>query len=184
MKIKSTLTNRSGQVLDVLYQESDPLEDLNGKILSGVHACCFLGDKMVVVYSETKNYWSLPGGGIEPGETYEEAVVREVKEETNMKVLHQELIGFQDIYEPNQIVRQTRSFCIVEPYGDFKKDGDSEGDITEIKLIDPKDYKKYFDWGEIGERIMERAMELKNKLVSKKVKSFNVIPIFKDKDSF
>lgn len=116
---------------------------------------------MVVVYSEAKDYWSLPGGGVELGETYEEAVIREVKEETNMKVLHQELIGFLDIYEPDQIVRQTRSFCIVEPYGDFKKDGDSGGDITAIKLIDPKDYKQYFNWGEVGERIISRTLELK-----------------------
>ncbi|MDO8424057.1 MAG: NUDIX hydrolase [bacterium] len=165
MQIKSTLTNRSGQVLDVIYQESDPLKDLEGKVLQGVHAFCFCGDKMVVVYSETKGYWSPPGGGIEPGETYEQAIVREIKEETNMKVLHQELIGFQDIYEPDRIVRQTRSFCLVEPYGDFVADGDVGGDITAIKLIDPNDYKQYFNWGEVGERVMERALELKKKLV-------------------
>jgi len=27
-----------------------------------------------------------------------------------------------------------------------------------LKLIDPADYKEYFDWGEVGERIMERAL--------------------------
>ena len=159
MQIKSTLTNRSGQVLDVIYRESDPLEDLDGKALTGVHAFCFYGDKMVVVFSESKNYWAPPGGGIEPGETYEQAVVREVKEETNMKVLHQELIGFQDIYEPERTVRQTRSFCIVEPMGDFVSDPD--GEVTEIKLIDPKDYKKYFDWKEIGALLMARALGIK-----------------------
>ncbi len=31
-------------------------------------------------------YWSLPAGAIEPGETPEEAVVREVWEETGLKV--------------------------------------------------------------------------------------------------
>ena len=36
--------------------------------------------------------------------------------------------------------------------------------ITEIKLIDPKDIKQYFDWGVIGDRIIERAVELKSKL--------------------
>ena len=159
MEIKSTLINSSGQVLDVIYQESDPLKGLEGKKLTGVHAFCFYGDKMIIVYAETKGYWAPPGGGIEPGETYEQAVVREVAEETNMKVLYQELIGFQDIYETNGIVRQTRSFCLVEPLGDFLADPD--GEVTAIKLIDPKDYKKYFDWGEIGERIMKRALELK-----------------------
>lgn len=165
MQIRSTLKNRLGQTLDVVYQENDPLIGLEGKILQGVHAFCFCGDKMVVVYSEEKGYWTPPGGGIEPGETYEHAVVREVLEETNMRVLSQQLIGFQDTFEPTRIVRQTRSFCIVEPNGEFMIDPD--GDVTEIKLIEPKDITKYFDWGEIGERILERALEL-NKLTGRK----------------
>lgn len=163
MQIKSTLINGSGQELDIIYYEDkDPIQDLENKILQGVHGFCFCNEKLVIVYAENKKYWTPPGGGIEPGETYEEAVIREVKEETNMKVLHQELIGFQDIYETNRIVRQTRSFCIVEPYGDFVSDPD--GDITKIKLIDPKDYKQYFDWAKIGDRIIQRALEFKEKV--------------------
>ena len=162
MEIKSQLTNSSGQVLDIAYYENkDPNQDLEGKILQGVHGFCFYDGKLVIVYAENKKYWTPPGGGIEPEETYEEATIREVKEESNMKVLYQELIGFQDIYEPNRTIRQTRSFCVVEPYGDFVTDPD--GDITEIKLIDPKDFKHYFDWLKIGDRIMERALEMLNK---------------------
>ena len=41
---------------------------------------------------------------------------------------------------------------------------DPAGTISEIKLIDPKDYKQYFDWKSIGDRIMERALELKERL--------------------
>lgn len=29
---------------------------------------------------------------------------------------------------------------------------------NEIELIDPRDYKKYFDWGEVVERIMGVAL--------------------------
>lgn len=159
MPMKSTLINGSGKEVDIIYYEDkDPMQDLGVKILQGVHTFCFCGGKLVIVFNNVRKYWIPPGGGIEKGETYQEAVIREVQEETNMKVLHQELIGFQDIYEPNRIVRQTRSFCIVEPYGDFVSDPD--GDISEIKLIDPKDYKQYFNWGEIGDRIMERAQEM------------------------
>lgn len=162
MEIKSKLTNSSGQELEIIYYEGlNPNENLGDKLFTGVHAFCFCGNKFVIVFNNEKKYWTPPGGAIEPGETYEQAVIREVQEETNMKVLHQELIGFQDIYEPNRTIRQTRSFCIVEQYGDFVSDPDE--DITEIKLIDPKDYKQYFDWLKIGDRIMDKALEMLNK---------------------
>jgi len=162
MEIKSKFTGQSGQEVSVIYYERlNPNQNLEGKVLTGVHGFCFYKDKVVIAYAENKKYWTLPGGAIEPGETYEQALVREIKEETNMKVLHQELIGFQDIYEPDRVIRQTRSFCIVEPYGDFVSDPGE--DITEIKLIDPKDSKQYFDWLKIGDHIMERALDMLEK---------------------
>lgn len=159
MEIKSTHLDRNGVEVNIIYKEGDPLTGLEGKILQGVHAFCFSGDKLVLVKHPLSG-WMPPGGSIEPGESYEEAVIREVMEETNMKVLHQELIGFQDTFEPQRIIRQTRSFCVVEPVGDFVSDPD--GEIMEIKRINPDEYKKYFDWGEIGDRIIERALELRH----------------------
>ncbi|MEK9182338.1 MAG: NUDIX hydrolase [Patescibacteria group bacterium] len=161
MEIKSVISHK-GKIFSIMYREDNPLNGLEGKILQGVHAFCFCDGKLVVVYADNKGYWTPPGGGIESGESIEEAVIREVREETNMKVLHQELIGYQDIHEDGRIVRQTRSFCIVNPIGDFVSDPD--GDITEIKLIDPKDYKKYFDWGVVGDRVMEQAMIILKRL--------------------
>jgi len=158
MELKTTHKDRLGRNLDVVYREGVPFSRLKGKTLQGVHAFCFYNDKMVLV-NHPKSGWMPPGGGVEAGESFEDAVIREVKEETNMKVTYQKLIGFQDITEPDRIVRQTRSFCVVEPYGNFVSDPDNE--ITEIQLIDPKDYKKYFDWGEIGDRIMSQAMKFK-----------------------
>ena len=163
MEIRSTLTNRSGQVLNVAYNDINSELDLGDKKIQGVHAYCFCGDKLVLVYSEKKGYWTPPGGGVEAGESARDAVRREVKEETNMNVIRQRFIGCQDITESQGVVSQTRSVCIVEPFGPFTNDPD--GDITKIELIDPADYKKYFDWGEIGDHLMRRALELKKQLL-------------------
>lgn len=162
MEIKSTYTNQLGQVLDVTYKDISDEFDLGDKKIQGVHAYCFYKNKLVLVYSEKKGYWTPAGGRVEKGETARDAVRREVKEETNMNVILQRFIGYQDITESKDVVSQTRSVCIVEPYGPFVSDPD--GDISKIELIDPKDHKKYFDWGEIGDHIMNRALELKTQM--------------------
>ncbi len=150
-------TRQSGDI-PYVYRDLDSIDEIKDKKISGVHAYCFCNGKLVIVYAENKGQWTPAGGGVEIGETVEEAVIREVHEETNMKVLAQKIIGYIEIFEPNKITIQTRSVCLVEPHGPFVSD--PAGDITEIKLIDPADYKKYFDWGEIGDYIMERALEL------------------------
>jgi len=44
-----------------------------------------------------KGLWSVPGGRIEPGETDEQAVVREVAEETGLRVVCGRLLGTAEL---------------------------------------------------------------------------------------
>jgi ADP-ribose pyrophosphatase YjhB (NUDIX family) len=155
-----TFTNRTGGTVKAVFRSLEDGATMEGKRVDGVQGYCFHGDKLVIVYSAEKGYWSLPGGGVEQGESVEQALEREVKEETNMEVLSQRLIGYQDLSEPGRDYRQTRSVCIVEPYGNFVSD--PAGDITEIRLIDPKELTKYIDWGEVGDYCLRKAEETFN----------------------
>ena len=157
-EIKSILKSQHHGDIPYTYRDLDHTDEIKDKKVNSVHGYCFWQNKLVIVKNVKNGEWTPAGGGVEKGESIEEAVDREVHEESNMKVLDQRIIGCQEIFLPDKTIVQTRSVCIVEPYGPFISDPD--GDITEIKLIDPKDYKKYFDWGEIGDHIMERTLKM------------------------
>ena len=52
-------------------------------------------------YGEFKDGWEFPGGQIEPGETPEEAIVREIKEELDTEVEVIELLDTVEYDYPN-----------------------------------------------------------------------------------
>lgn len=144
----------------LVWHDTDNFDEIKDKDLQQSYGVCFYNQKLLIVNNNGK--WGLTGGHIEKGETPEVALEREVIEESNMRVLKHSPIGYQEVIKPDETSDfQLRSFCIVEPIGQFVSD--PAGSVTEIQLIDPKDYKNYFNWGKIGDRIMERAMELLNK---------------------
>ena len=162
MQIKTQFDNPDGTVSIVTYEDADSFESLDFSKITQCSAVCFLKGKMVVVFHGKRKTWGLVGGSIEPEESLEDCLKREIQEESNMKVLDFKPIGYQSVQTGDKTIYQLRYVCDVESYGEFISD--PAGKITEIKVIDPKDYKQYFDWGEIGERIVERAMEMKNNM--------------------
>lgn len=48
--------------------------------------------------------WNLPGGGVEPRELPNEAVIREVKEETSLDVVIERLVGVYGKTDKDEIV--------------------------------------------------------------------------------
>ena len=151
------------------YFDSVNFDELPQDRIKQAYGVCFYGDAMVIGYGGLKKGWGLIGGSLEPGETYEKALVREIKEESNMEVLSYLPIGYQRLtnIETGKLIFQLRYACKVKPLGEFVidgGDGTTEKGITEIKLIDPGTYKKYFNWVEIGDYIIKKAVELKSKL--------------------
>jgi 8-oxo-dGTP diphosphatase len=89
-----------------------------------------------------RGYWALPGGRVEARDTVEQAVVREVKEETGLDV---EIVGkigeycekgFKDEVEYDY----SPACFLVKPVGGEIRRQESE--VEEIKLVDPKEIPK------------------------------------------
>ncbi|HSX35710.1 MAG TPA: NUDIX domain-containing protein [Patescibacteria group bacterium] len=149
----------NGQSFGIEYNDVDSFEKLPHKNCRQVYGLCFYKGSLVIGYNGAKQTWGLVGGTIEPGESFRQTLDREVQEESNMQVLAAKPIGYQKVTGPDgQVIYQLRYWARVEPYGDFV--ADPAGSVTAIKLISPTTHKSYFDWGRIGERLIERAIEL------------------------
>jgi len=69
----------------------------------GVYAICEKDGKLLVVDKRTGPYrgrMDLPGGGIESFETIEEALKREIREETGLNVIESARLGMSDFLLP------------------------------------------------------------------------------------
>ena len=164
MKITNTWKERvSGLQATAEYEDLDDFSKLPYEKCKNIACFAFYKGKLLIVHREETGTWNLVSGGIDYPETFDECVKRELKEESNTRPLSIRPLGYQKAYLPDKPIQyQLRFYCEVEPIGKFIEDPD--GDITAIKYINPKDYKKYFDWGKVGERLMERALELKKNL--------------------
>lgn len=162
MEIITEYKNDTGQIIKIVSTFVEADFDYKNKIIHGVRALCFYGDKFVMV--RAGDTWTVPGGGIEQGEDVIDALRREIKEETNMKIIRHRFMFFQTFHKPdNKFMYQILSVCLVEPEGDFISDPDH--DIEEIKLIEPTEFEKYANWGG-DNQFTKTALEIKKQIES------------------
>jgi 8-oxo-dGTP diphosphatase len=82
-----------------------------------------------------KGYWALPGGRMDPGETVEQTIVREVKEETGLDVIIVRKVGeYVEKGVKDDVDYEYYPTCfVVKPVrGEIKK---QESEIQEINLF-------------------------------------------------
>lgn len=88
-----------------------------------VRGIMFKGKKIAMVYSRKYDYYKFPGGGLEAGESHKTALIREVQEETGLKIISDSIREYGSVlriqkstYNENEIFEQENYYylCDVE----------------------------------------------------------------------
>jgi ADP-ribose pyrophosphatase YjhB (NUDIX family) len=126
---------------------NDPDAPAANSIVPAVSAVATDQDGRILLILRTDNgYWSIPGGGVKPGETIKEAAVREVGEETGIEC---EVTGLIGIYSnPNHVaaydngeVRQEFSICFTtRMLGGSKRTSSESADVRFVPSGDLPGY--------------------------------------------
>jgi 8-oxo-dGTP diphosphatase len=129
----------------------------------GVGAVIVDDGKVVLVkrgYEPLKGQWSLPGGGVEIGETLETAVAREILEETGLHVDVGPVIEVFDRIMRDEEERVRYHYVLID-YLCWPIAGElcAGSDVDAAVLVDPTDLKPY-NLTAKATAVIERALQL------------------------
>ena len=97
----------------------DPDAPKANRVVPAASAIVLDNARRILLHKRTDNdLWSIPGGGMEPGESIAETVVREIREETGIEATVEKLLGVYSnphhviAYDDGE-VRQQFSVCFL-----------------------------------------------------------------------
>lgn len=116
-----------------------------------VDAICVSNGRLLLIKRRNdpyKDHWALPGGFVEVGETTENAVIREMKEETNLDFRIGGLVGVYS--EPD---RDVRGHAVSITYWGWARDAD------ELKSGDDAAHAEWIEVDDVIRMVKELAFD-------------------------
>jgi len=104
-----------------------------------------------------REYWVLPGGHLEYGETIEQGILRELKEETSLNGVFQKIVFLSESIAPDNSRHILNIFCLInitETNQEIKIASD-EDIITEVKYHKLGEINNLTIYPDIKEQILK-----------------------------
>lgn len=158
------------------YNKELDTKDVLLKVRKKVVGLMIQDDKICMIFAQNQNSYSLPGGGVDAGETLEEALQREMLEETGFEIEILKELGMtiEYLYDFN-VLQMTFSY-LIKPVKDtlqtnLTEDEIERGAVAEWVKIDEITEKVSNNQElHIGEKIMKKRTEVLMKELVKHLK--------------
>jgi mutator protein MutT len=130
--------------------------------LVGVGAVIFSGNTVLLARRNQepgKGIWSLPGGLVEVGETLQEALKRELKEEVSIAVEIGGLLGVFDRIIKDDVEKIKYHYVIVDYWGWIGSGDPRPGsDVSDVKLVPLEKIETLDAHKDLKEAILKAAL--------------------------
>jgi 8-oxo-dGTP pyrophosphatase MutT (NUDIX family) len=90
--------------------------------------------EVLVIHRPEYEDWTLPKGKLDPGETAEQAAVREVEEETGIKASLGALAGSTEYYDRHGRSKRV-DYWLMEPEGEIPAEFEPNDEVDEIRWL-------------------------------------------------
>ena len=120
--------------------------------------CIIIKDRKMLVVQENEGHWGLPKGHVEANESFEETAIREVKEETGLRVEVDNSKKFMINYCIGNEVNKTVYFFPAKVVGGKLKRQKSE--INEIRWVQLENYESVITHDNLKNMLKSALKEL------------------------